>query len=228
MVPPSSTRRPSGPMTRMEPKSISTGSPKCRTTRDGATRSTEDWFGWVDSSWACALAGPARTTVATTPSPAPQRTRRKSRGGAPPRRRRPGRPGNPAMVLLPPGSPAGGGVIIGARIGPDRSWSPRVLTASLVQVGRRPPRSLSAPRRPARRPVDYRFARATSSDGRPGRGAGHRGGRGGGGEPDRRGVVPVQALRRHHGNTADHHPHAAVAGLVHAERAQRRHRRLPL
>ena len=51
-VPPRSTRLPSGPMTRSDPKSISTGSPKCRTTCDGDVKSTDDGSGWVLSNWA--------------------------------------------------------------------------------------------------------------------------------------------------------------------------------
>ena len=43
-----------------------TGSPKWRTTSLGATRSTEDAGGLVDSNWACALAGPAVPTSTTT------------------------------------------------------------------------------------------------------------------------------------------------------------------
>jgi hypothetical protein len=65
-VPPSSTRRPPGPITRIDPKSIATGSPKWSTTWWGDTANTEDWTGSVDSSWAWAKAGDATDTTATT------------------------------------------------------------------------------------------------------------------------------------------------------------------
>src|SRR5664280_820721 len=76
-VPPLSTRCPFGPMTRRDPKSISTGSPKWRTTWLGATSTTEDCVGLVDSSWACALAGPAVPTRISSITPQPQKRRHK-------------------------------------------------------------------------------------------------------------------------------------------------------
>ena len=82
-VPPLSTRLPSGPRTRSEPKSISTGSPKWRTTWVGATSTTEPCTGSVDSSWAWAPAGTAVVTSSTATPTGAARSRSSRLTGRP-------------------------------------------------------------------------------------------------------------------------------------------------